>query len=252
MSNFHINVLLLAAGQGSRLHPLIKGEHPKCLTPIFSNETYLDLQLSAWARCKIDSATFIGGFEFEILKQHLDTVTTPFPKYFTYNAEFLLGSVLSLKSACSVVQDSFFLFNGDHYYSDETYKKIFSQVEQTQICLFVDRDRLMSGDDMKVYAPEGVFHEMHKTLTDYHWGYVGVSFIPQQCLKNYWSALNDVIAQTEGKGSVEAVINRYVERFKEPIKLIDISGSWWTEIDTPEDYEKARLTLTKHREMAEI
>ena len=97
---------------------------------------------------------------------------------------------------------------------------------------------------MKVFVKEGQFQKMDKQLTDYQWGYVGVSYVPKSLQTKYWEACLKTEQNLGDKANVEAVMNQLAAD-GETINICDISGSWWTEIDTPEDLEKARAIIQR-------
>lgn len=230
-----MNLLILAAGQGSRLGE-IAFDKPKSLVAI-SDKTYLTYQMEAFSQFKFEKKILVGGYCFEMLK---DSVETSFSNQYTIlnNQDYLKGNLYTLLTAKKELQRGFYMFNADHYYSQPTYKKIFEKNIQN-ITIFCDRDRTLTFDDMKVRVnTQGQFVEMSKTLNDFAWGYVGITAVPTHLLPDYWEACEQTSRQYGDKANVESVVNVLSSR-NSPIEIVDISGSWWTEIDTPEDHKKA-------------
>ena len=56
-----MRAIVLSAGQGKRLLPLTTSR-PKCLLEIRDDQSVLDFQLEALARCGIEHTTVLVGF----------------------------------------------------------------------------------------------------------------------------------------------------------------------------------------------
>lgn len=235
MANNPINIVILAAGRGVRLG--FKNNIPKSLVDI-EGTPYLKWELEALSQFQPERLILVGGFGLEHLQEFLKKNTFP-NTILLNNMQYLKGNLYSVMTAREAIRDGFFIFNADHYYSPENYQKILSVRDAEHITVFCDHDRTLSDDDMKAFANGHQFKKMHKQLTEFQWGYVGVTFIPQLRQDAYWNACLKTEQRLGDHANVEAVINQMAEE-GEPVDLFDISGSWWTEIDTPEDLQKTR------------
>ena len=63
MSNNKPKVIILAAGEGKRLHPLTL-DNPKCLTEIFGKKL-LEWQLDVFRELQFDDISIVRGFQAE-------------------------------------------------------------------------------------------------------------------------------------------------------------------------------------------
>jgi choline kinase len=214
--------------------------------PISEKFSYLDLTLKSLAPFVLAGRIVVTGFAAKKLEDFF--ATRGFSGFeLVHNPDFEKGNLYSLLAAKSFLSKSFFIFNADHFYAPSLYQKIFS-CEPRHITIFCDRDRHLGDDDMKVALSlqNGAQRlTMAKTLQEFQWGYVGVTGIPESKHRLYWQACEAVAQEWGEKAHVEHVIKFLGER-GEPIDIVDLSGSWWTEIDTPEDYQKARQSITDH------
>lgn len=221
-------------------------ELPKCLIPLTPYHPYLECQLVAFERFAFSRRLIVGGFGFDKLSDYL--ASNPAGSRWTLinNTEYRKGNLFSLKAAMSRLTEGFYVFNADHFYSPENYRKIFAvAAERTDsVVAFCDRDRKLIADDMKVVSAAGSLLRMSKTLDSYDCGYVGVTFVPAASLDDYWQAFAVVERQYGDAANVELVLNRLADSGP-GVRLHDISGSWWTEIDTPEDLENAQKILKR-------
>ncbi|OVE82339.1 hypothetical protein BVY03_01110 [bacterium K02(2017)] len=242
-----MQLVILAAGQGIRLGAEAQSR-PKSLVPIYNDTTYLSLQINQFKKFNFSKIIIVGGYGYEDLKQFLAT-QTKFKSQLIYNKDYKKGNLYTVLTAKELITEDFYLFNADHFYSENNYQKIFNSKKQN-INICCDTDRILTDDDMKVvYNNANHTVSMSKTLNDYNYGYVGVSYIPTSCLNTYWKAC-DLTAQKLGeKANVEAVINE-LSLSQNQIDLVDISGSWWTEIDTPDDLVKAKKIILKNSDLS--
>ncbi|MBF0107250.1 MAG: NTP transferase domain-containing protein [Deltaproteobacteria bacterium] len=249
-----MQIVILAAGQGKRLS-LPSDELPKCLVPIIKDTPYLAYQFEGLKGSPFSKKIIVGGHGFRHLKGYLDRFN-PLHAELVFNPDYQKGNLYSLLTAKEGLSEGFYIFNADHYYSPQNYRKIFvidDGGDQTRaITIYCDRDRTLCDDDMKVrVSTDHRFEVMDKRLKTFAYGYVGVTCVPKGRAGAYWQALKETGEALGDAANVESVINRLAEN-GERIDIIDISGSWWTEIDTPEDLEKARCTILNHTPQGRI
>ena len=234
----------MAAGQGTRLKSL-GHEGPKSLVNVSEDIPYLHLNLLLLKKIFGAKVLLVGGFDFEKWE--------PFLKQYSHedvdlvrNEDFKKGNLLSLLSAKKHIQEDFLLLNADHLYSPDIYNTMQRVLENPKsLHIFTDRDRQLTNDDMKVHREGGCF-VLSKTLEQYDSGYVGVTYNRKDFREAYWSACDDLLAQNGEMTNVEAVVNYISDKQLTSVEESDISGSWWTEIDTEEDYKSAVKTIDGH------
>lgn len=237
-----MQIVILAAGQGTRLAD-VHTEAPKSLVPI-GNRPYLSYQLEFIRACTDAEVILVGGYCYSVMQRFITEAKIQNVRL-VYNPQFTKGNLLSVLSARPHLRDDFFIFNADHCYPIPTYERIFKLADQDGLHVCCDRDRTLIPDDMKVQLTvDGQFHSMSKTLDCYQLGYVGVSHVSKSLHDRYWSLCEQAL-RDQGEGvHVEHVMNCAV-RSGLRIGICDISGSWWTEIDTPDDFNKTRAVFAK-------
>lgn len=244
-----MQLVILAAGRGVRLGESAENK-PKSLVSV-DGVPYLELQLRAFDRFAFDRKMIVGGYGITALRELLDASRRD-DWMLVENADFHKGNLYSLKAALPFLHGDFFLFNADHYYALSTYRKIFA-ADSDRVTVFCDQDRILTDDDMKVKTGgakrfadgNSRVQSMSKTLTDFDGGYVGVTRVPQNLLPLYLDGVAATETEFGDKANVEHVIHWMAGKGNE-IRVADASGSWWTEIDTPEDLAKARSTIVNN------
>lgn len=234
-----MNALILAAGTGSRLLNLTR-DLPKALVEV-NGRTLIDFSIGFLESLECDKITVVGGFYFDKLKQY---VSTYHQKALTIeNSQFLKGSILSLMAGLHYQEDTFLLMNVDHIYPAKM-GKIFKQrmSNATAVTAFVDFDRPLGEDDMKVtLANDRKIRRISKDLHEFDAGYIGVTYVPPGKLDQYKEAAMKVAAENES-AAVESVLQWLATNSDSP-EIFDASGIRWLEIDNQIDLNNANRIL---------
>lgn len=240
-----MTIVILAAGKGVRLGK-ISQDMPKCLVEIEPGKPYLGLELAAMARYQHHRKIIVGGFAIDMLAEFLSKHPEGKNWNLVDNRDFNKGNLYSLAAARTAIgEDGFCLFNADHYYSSAHYETMLAGEKKT-ITAFCDRDRILVADDMKLVSSDHHLVCMAKDLTRYDAGYIGVTSVPKSCARDYWQAFDATANKLGNTANVEAVLNELANEKKGSVAVCDVSGSWWTEIDTEEDLERARKIISAH------
>ena len=124
-----MRMILLAAGQGTRLRPLTDTK-PKCLIEL-GRKSLLDWQLEVASLSGISDVVVVGGYMAEQLtRKGLRVIINP--NYGSTNMAY------SLFCAEAEFGDGFILSYGDIVYSPDILKRL--MVDQSPIGVIVDRD----------------------------------------------------------------------------------------------------------------
>ena len=108
-----MKMIILAAGQGSRLRPLTN-EKPKCMVP-YNNKAIIDYILETVVDCGIQEISIVNGYKGDVLEQHLRDHEI---KYYMNKNFYRTNMVSSLFCAEEFMDDDIIIS-----YSDIIYKK---------------------------------------------------------------------------------------------------------------------------------
>lgn len=232
-------VVLLAAGMGTRLGELGHGL-PKAMFDA-GGRALIDRALDFAELLGADERIVVGGFRHDLVSAHL-AGSGRAALVVVENPEYRIGNLRTLETALPRISGGFLLMNIDHVYPAAVAERIRAQ-PGAEITAFVDFDRPLGADDMKVeLTGERRIARISKQLAHWSCGYVGMTFVPEARLPRYRAAIAAVRAQIGDPANVEHVLQRLADD-GEPVEIGDISGIGWHELDTPEDVERALPAL---------
>lgn len=234
-----MQVVLLAAGLGSRLGALTE-RIPKALIQVGG----LSLLAHGVAFARATGATeitVVGGYGFSDVAAEVEG--RALPVRLVENAAFRDGNLVSLMAARALVEggDDLLLMNVDHIYRPAIAE--LAALPAEEVTAFVDTDRELGPDDMKVERDEaGRVRRISKTLERWDAGYVGMTKVPAAAAGRYWRAADAALAEEGRTIHVERVLARLADSGAAPA-CRDISGHGWLEVDFPEERERAEVAL---------
>jgi len=244
-----MNVVLLAAGLGSRLGTLTR-DLPKALIPV-GGKPLLFHALSFAAGMHPTRVIVVGGFCFPQVKEALDKLRAEdaavagLPLHLVENQQFRDGNLVSLLTARSLIDDGFLVMNVDHIYRPSIAEIVTPDVDR--ITAFIDTDRTLGDDDMKVERnAQGRIVTIAKTLTTFDCGYVGMSRVPRALFGRYFAEADRALIEDGRAIHVERILGRLATTEFAP-GCRDISGHGWLEVDTPDERQAAEAALASSR-----
>lgn len=234
-------VVLLAAGMGTRLGEL-GGGLPKAMFDAGGHKL-IDRAIAFAGRLGAGERIVVGGYRFDLVSQHL-AASPPADLRLIENANYRAGNLFTLEVALPDVTGAFLLMNIDHVYPPAVAQRILEQAGE-HITAFVDFDRTLTDDDMKVGLDERrCIARISKKLPEWDCGYVGMTYVPAGRLARYREAVAEVRATVGDAANVEQVLQLLADR-GDPVAIGDISGIGWHELDTPEDVARALPSLLR-------
>lgn len=234
-----ITGILLAAGMGMRLG----GKTTKALVEIEGKPLCyyaFDFLKAAGA----DEIIVVGGFCFDDLKKKIAEYDPDIKML--ENRDYKKGNLYSLAAALPHINNSFLLCNTDHIYKKPIAAKVREQLKD--IIAFCDFDRNLGDDDMKVWHNDFRLAHISKKLTDFNGGYVGLTYCDKKMFDIYKGVVNQLLSKGEDSIVAEDVL-RHLAANNQDVCIGDISGAGWLEVDFPEELEKAKLEISKNKEL---
>lgn len=241
--NGEVTGIILTAGIGSRLGVPTK-DRPKGLV-LVNGRPLLDYNIHFLRACGVKQIVAVAGFEAGKVRAYL---ASNHPEVrVVENKEYLKGNLYSLKEALKSVKGSILLSNADHLYKNSIAEAVNKQCNG--VTAFCDWDRNLQDDDMKVLRNErGNLKEIAKTLTNFDCGYAGLTYCAGSARGDYDKALTAVENKFGEKAVAEQVLGEMAGEELQ-VKIGDISGHGWLEIDFPHELEAARLQVAKNSQL---
>ena len=243
MNNDDAQAVILAAGVGRRLNGSA-GPMPKALLR-FGGRSLLARHVDALQALGVRDVTVVAGFEADQVRAEL--AGRPDVRV-VINPDFREGSVVSLWAACGVLLAGrpVILMDADVLYDHRLLRRLVESGHDN--ALLLDRDIEPGDEPVKLCIQDGAIVDFHKRPQAAHqWHGESVGFF------RFTPAMAADLAR-RADGYVQGG-RRHME-YEEPIRDMlqhdatrfgfeDITGLPWTEIDFPEDVEKARTLLPR-------
>jgi len=238
-----MQVMIMAAGLGSRLKDLTTAK-PKALIEA-GDRPLIDYALAFAKAAGGQRRIVVGGFHHGDVAAQVARVAGD--AVIVENTEYRKGNLISMLTGKRVLEDgSFLLMNTDHIYKPTIAAVVAAACQgATEVTGFVDYDRTLGADDMKVQLDANKHvAAMAKTLPTWDCGYVGMTFVPAARRADYFAAADRVLATKGDASHVESILVELAGAGKAPA-IADISGHGWLEIDEPHERANADEVLAR-------
>ncbi len=231
-----MRAIILAAGAGTRLQPLTD-ECPKCLVSL-GGRPLLDYQLEALRLVGVEDVVLVVGCKSEQVRAHCGSAVR-----YIENADFsTTNSIYSLYLAAAEFNTDTFLFNCDILFHKGVLERMLDPAQASVVAVDAQVERVPNemnvcyGDDMRITA-------------------ISKSLDPARA-----RAQSVQLAKFDAAGAaqVSAEVVRLVEQDQKDVFptsaygplidarslfAVDTSDLAWGEIDSLEDYERARTCV---------
>ena len=226
----------MAAGIGKRLYALNINK-PKCLINIGST-TLIRRSVNLIVSKGISDITVVVGYKSDLIHNELNNDVAYFenPDFQTTN------SIKSLWYAKDLLEGDVLLLNGDLYYEHDILDYAINQTNP--VVMLADSTRIDKADYRFGFSGNQI-NRFGKHLTNHETDgeYVGIVRIDQSFIKTFKQTLEDMI--TAGKSNIwwEDVLYSFIEK-NIPIHYFDVAGTFWSEVDTLQDYNYLQNWIT--------
>lgn len=245
-----MKVIILAAGEGTRLRPYTL-ERPKCMVPV-DGASLLERQLAVLHACGLDDITLIGGYRADMLPTQGLTIRTN-PRYFETNM------VWTLFCAEPDLAGDVIIAYGDIVYSAEILRALLA--DDHDIAVTIDHDweaywraraenPLDDAETLKIDA-DGNLTEIGQpptSLAEIQGQYMGLMKFSAEGIEQLKSEFHRArdAGGIRGKPAESAYMTDLLQLLIDnghALKAVGIHGGW-VEVDTVSDLES---TVTHER-----
>ncbi len=236
-----MKAILLAAGIGSRIAQHISQEH-KCLLPIHTSERnaipLIAYTVDSLLQQGISHITVVTGYKHKKVEDSLSQYTTVQcvhnPFYYIVNS---IGSLWFAKNTLLQETEATMIMNADTFLDTSIFHMAFDAIQKTETpILLVDSSRKNVADVKVTYNQENVLEAYGKDIPHVSMAEsVDVALIPKSFVHTLYAQLTAMLEQRQHATWWESALVEYKDR---PISVIDIAGTFWSEIDFIEDYQR--------------
>lgn len=245
-----MNGIIFAAGRSSRLGSLTN-ELPKICLEIEEGRTILDRALTSLLENGIKDLTIVTGHAEEKIREACKAYEKRFDSInFIFNELFLKrNNIYTAYLIRHQLSSDTLIFNSDIVYDPEILKNAVKKAESSsKSFLVVDDHKPLLNEDMKVLLnKDGQILRINKELDNEACSgeYIGILRLAGSDITKFNASLEKMIEEKEYDKYYEDALDRITSELD--LELVSTKGLLWTEIDTPEDYERAKGIVAKLR-----
>lgn len=239
-----MKAIILSAGQGARLLPFT-ATTPKCLVEV-GGRSMLEWQLRSLAAAGVESATVVVGFGADQVESRLASICPPGLRARTlFNPQYATAdNLVSCLAARDEMGADFLLLNGDTLFEPEVVARLLRS-NGPPVAVAVSTKEAYDADDMKVSCDGARVLRVGKDLSPAETSgeAIGMSIYRGDGPRLFVAALEEVAAEPEGhRRWYLSAVTRLAGRGL--VGAVSVTGIGWTEIDFPEDLERAEALVS--------
>ena len=227
--------VILAAGDGGRLWPVTRG-YPKVLLPVFERPV-IAYPLEALAAAGITNVGIVVGHRAERIVDEVPfCVPVGMTVEFIANPDYRWGNAISVAAAREFVgNDWFVLCMGDHVIHRDIVTRLLERGGSSlAVCVDYEATHASQIDDATRVQTAGLGQvgEIGKGIAEWNAVDIGVFLLSPTVF-----AVIDRLRDEHGLEVELSQMVRYVVSHSPPFGTCDITGLFWSDIDTPDDYD---------------
>jgi len=239
-----MKAIILAAGVGKRLAAAFDGK-PKCLLE-FGNLTLLQRHIDLLVYYGINEITIVTGYQSNLIEVAVRSV--PIKINILYNPRFEEGSVISFWTARDIMTDpeDVLLMDADVLYDHHILSRLIHSGHAN--CFLLDREFEPGEEPVKICIKNDRIVEFRKQIpTDLDFDLQGESVgffkFNQTTGIRLMEYARQYLDNQQFEAPYEDVIRDVTLQAPERFAYEDITGIPWTEIDFPQDLDKANNVI---------
>jgi choline kinase len=235
-----MKAVILAAGVGKRLWPITQ-HRPKCLIDI-GGQTLLARYLSNLASIGIQRADIVVGYKQEMIRAAVESNSFGVRIEFLVNEQFHRGSISSLWVARTALDDDVVIMDADVLFHREILRRLVRSGYPN--ALLMDDSVKQTGEECMVVAEGGRVVALTKKMpARYDLAGEGVGFLKVRHADtpHVVASLRTFVDREAWQMEYEDALVGFFRDVKVGYEVI--GGLPWTEIDFPEDVEKAERDI---------
>jgi len=231
-----MNAVILDAGESKRLRPLTSLK-PKCLLRL-NDKTILEHQLINLKKSGIKNVTIVIGYRANQILRKIEK------KDFDLEIEFIqnpiyhkTNTVYSLWLARECIKDDFLYLNGDVVFHKKVLERLLKARYDT--CIAVEKKHV-GEEEVKLQLATDIVKAIGKDIepSKADGQFIGLAKFSRKFNQLFIDKLNEVVEEGRVNEFFEVALNRALKSYN--VYAVDVSDLPCIEVDTPEDYNKAK------------
>ena len=229
-----MKAVIFAAGRGTRISRHLSGE-PKCTVSV-NGEPLIRYTVRMLEKHGVGDITVVVGYSHQYVRKALEGLGVEFRYNPFFDVTNSIGSAWFARDKFD--GDDLLLMNGDVFMEDSLIERLVNY-KNDKPTMFSDETRKEEAD-YKFFYKDGRLIDYGKELTgDRITGeYIGVAIINKGFADTFRNQLDEMIGTQQHNVWWENVL--YTLSDKTDIHIVDVSGSFWAEVDYIEDYQRIK------------
>ena len=235
-----MKAIILAAGVGKRFQT-ITDQRPKCLIRV-SGKTLLERTLTALGAAGVTEAVIVVGYRGDMIVEEIGERCGPVSVRYIRNPHYEKGAILSLWSARNEFDDDLLIMDADVLFPVRLLKRLVQSGHAS--CFLLDASSENTGEEQMLLTRAGrVLTIIRGGTGDYDLVGESVGFlkVAQDAAPLLRSILDDYVAQGRDTIEHEEAFPEFLAQRHVGFERVDDLP--WTEIDFPQDLERAERDI---------